>query len=392
MTKFLIKKFVKNYINTDDREVRTSYGKMSGVVGIICNVILFIGKLLAGLISGSVSITADAVNNLSDASSSIISLLGFKLASRPADEEHPYGHGRYEYLSGLMVSVLIMVIGVELFRGSVEKIINPAVVEFSWIIVAVLIFSILLKLWMMFFNMDIGKKINSKTLIATAADSRNDVITTSAVLAAALISHFADIELDGIMGIAVAVFILYSGFGLIKDTLNPMLGRAPDEEQVNQIKNKILKYPNVLGTHDLMVHDYGPGRLFASVHVEMAAENDVLESHDVIDNIERDFLENDGLHMIVHLDPISTKDSLVSELRIWISEQIIYLDERLTIHDLRIVKGPTHTNVIFDCLVPHDMEIGEKEIKNYLRNIIREKYPNYYAVVTIDRSYAAMPH
>ena len=233
MTKFLIKKFVKNYINTDDREVRTSYGKMSGVVGIICNVILFIGKLLAGLISGSVSITADAVNNLSDASSSIISLLGFKLASRPADEEHPYGHGRYEYLSGLMVSVLIMVIGVELFRGSVEKIINPAVVEFSWIIVAVLIFSILLKLWMMFFNMDIGKKINSKTLIATAADSRNDVITTSAVLAAALISHFADIELDGIMGIAVAVFILYSGFGLIKDTLNPMLGRAPDEEQVN---------------------------------------------------------------------------------------------------------------------------------------------------------------
>lgn len=392
MTNFLVKRFIKNYRNTGDREVRTAYGKMSGIVGIICNVILFIGKLSAGLISGSVSITADAVNNLSDASSSIISLLGFKLASRPADEEHPYGHGRYEYLSGLMVSVLIMVIGVELFRSSVEKIINPTSVEFSWPIVGVLIFSILLKLWMMLFNMDIGKRINSHTLKATAADSRNDVITTAAVLAASLISHYAGIELDGIMGIAVAVFILYSGFGLIKDTLNPMLGKAPEEEQVNKIKNKILSYPNVLGTHDLMVHDYGPGRLFASVHVEMAAEDDVLESHDVIDNIERDFLENDGLHMIVHMDPISTKDSLVNELRTWISEQIKCLDERLTIHDLRIVKGPTHTNVIFDCLVPHDMEIGEKEIKHYLRNVIKEKYPNYYAIVTIDRSYAALPH
>lgn len=392
MTNLLIKKFVKNYQNTDDREVRASYGKMSGVVGIICNILLFSGKLFIGLFSGSVAITADAVNNLSDASSSIISLLGFKLASRPADEEHPYGHGRYEYLSGLMVSVLIMVIGVELFRSSVEKIINPKSVEFSWIIAAVLIFSVLLKLWMMFFNMNIGEKINSKTLIATAADSRNDVITTSAVLAAAVISYFADIELDGIMGVAVAIFILYSGFGLIKDTLDPMLGKAPDEKQVDMIRNKIMSYSNVLGTHDLMVHDYGPGRLFASVHVEMAAENDVLESHDVIDNIERDFLENDGLHMIVHLDPISTKDSLVNELRSWISEQITYLDERLTIHDLRIVKGPTHTNVIFDCLVPHDMDIGEKEIKHYLRNIIKEKYPNYYAVVTIDRSYAAMPH
>lgn len=392
MTNFLIKKFVRDYKNDKDREVRASYGKMSGIVGIICNVILFAVKLLAGLISGSVSITADAVNNLSDASSSIISLLGFKLASRPADEEHPYGHGRYEYLSGLMVAVFIMVIGVELFRSSIGKILAPSPVEFSWVIVGVLIFSILLKLWMMFFNTNIGNRINSKTLTATAADSRNDVITTAAVLTAALVARFAGIELDGIMGVAVALFILYSGFGLIKDTLDPMLGKAPQEEQVNKIKSKILSYPNVLGTHDLMVHDYGPGRLFASVHVEMAAENDVLESHDVIDNIERDFLENDGLHMIVHLDPISTKDSLINELRTWISEQITYLDERLTIHDLRIVKGPTHTNVIFDCVVPHDMEIGEKEIKNYLRNVIKEKYPSYYAVVTIDRSYAAMPH
>ncbi len=392
MTNLLIRKFVKNYHNTADGEVRSAYGKLASMVGIICNAVLFAGKILVGTLSGSVSITADAVNNLSDASSSIISLLGFKLASRPADEEHPYGHGRYEYLSGLMVSVLIMVIGVELLKGSVEKIINPVSVTFSYVTVGVLVFSIFLKLWMAVFNTKTGKAINSKTLIATAADSRNDVITTFAVLVAMLISNFTSLELDGWMGVMVALFILYSGFGLVRDTLDPMLGRAPETEMVNNIRNKILSYPGVLGTHDLMVHDYGPGRQFASVHVEMAAEDDVLASHDVIDNIERDFLANDGLHMIVHLDPISTKDSLVNDLREWISHEIKNFDDRLSIHDLRIVKGTTHTNVIFDCVVPYDVEIGEKEIKNFLSNVVRDKYENFYCVITIDRSYAAMPH
>lgn len=392
MTNFLVRKFVKNYKNTADNNVRTAYGKFSGIVGIVCNAVLFIGKIIAGTLSGSVAITADAVNNLSDASSSVISLFGFKLASRPADEEHPYGHGRYEYLSGLMVAVFIMVIGVELFKNSVGKILHPERVEFSLLSAGVLVFSILLKLWMMFFNKKIGALINSKTLKATAMDSRNDVVTTSAVLVAAVISRFTGVELDGWMGVAVAAFIMYSGFGLVRDTIDPMLGRAPDEEQVDSIRKKILSYKGVLGTHDLMVHDYGPGRQFASVHVEMAAEDDVIENHDVIDNIERDFLKNDGLHMVVHFDPISTKDSLVNELRTWISEQIKHLDSRLTIHDLRIVKGTTHTNVIFDCVVPHDMEIGEKEIKKFAANIVAEKYPNYYTVVTIDRSYAAMPH
>lgn len=392
MTNFLVRKFVKNYKNTADNNVRTAYGKFSGIVGIVCNAVLFIGKIIAGTLSGSVAITADAVNNLSDASSSVISLFGFKLASRPADEEHPYGHGRYEYLSGLMVAVFIMVIGVELFKNSVGKILHPEHVEFSLLSAGVLVFSILLKLWMMFFNKKIGALINSKTLKATAMDSRNDVVTTSAVLIAAAISHFTGVELDGWMGVAVAAFIMYSGFGLVRDTIDPMLGKAPDEEQVDSIRKKILSYKGVLGTHDLMVHDYGPGRQFASVHVEMAAEDDVIENHDVIDNIERDFLKNDGLHMVVHFDPISTKDSLVNELRTWISEQIKHLDSRLTIHDLRIVKGTTHTNVIFDCVVPHDMEIGEKEIKKFAANIVAEKYPNYYTVVTIDRSYAAMPH
>ena len=392
MTNFLINRFIQKNNNPPSPESRAAYGKLAGTVGIFCNMILFTAKITAGLFSGSVSITADAVNNLSDASSSIISLFGFKLACRPADEEHPYGHGRYEYLAGLMVAFIIMVIGAELLRNSVMKIIHPTVVEFSWLSVGVLSFSILLKLWMMIFNNKVGRIINSKTLFAAAADSRNDVITTAAVLIAALLSRFTTLELDGIMGVLVALFILYSGFGLVRDTLDPMLGKAPDEELVNAIREKILSYSGVLGTHDLMVHDYGPGRQFASVHVEMAAEDDPLVSHEIIDSIERDFLKNDGLHMIVHYDPISTKDSLVTELREWISEQIKFLDARLSIHDLRIVKGKNRMNVIFDCVVPNDMQIGEKEIKCFVNNIISEKYPEYTAVITIDRSYAALPH
>ncbi len=392
MTNFLINRFIQKNNNPASPESRAAYGKLAGTVGIFCNMILFTAKITAGLFSGSVSITADAVNNLSDASSSIISLFGFKLACRPADEEHPYGHGRYEYLAGLMVAFIIMVIGAELLRNSVMKIIHPTVVEFSWLSVGVLSFSILLKLWMMIFNNKVGRIINSKTLFAAAADSRNDVITTAAVLIAALLSRFTNLELDGIMGVLVALFILYSGFGLVRDTLDPMLGKAPDEELVNAIREKILSYSGVLGTHDLMVHDYGPGRQFASVHVEMAAEDDPLVSHEIIDSIERDFLKNDGLHMIVHYDPISTKDSQVTELREWISEQIKFLDARLSIHDLRIVKGKNRMNVIFDCVVPNDMQIGEKEIKCFVNNIISEKYPEYTAVITIDRSYAALPH
>ena len=392
MTNFLINRFIQKNNNPASPESRAAYGKLAGTVGIFCNMILFTAKITAGLFSGSVSITADAVNNLSDASSSIISLFGFKLACRPADEEHPYGHGRYEYLAGLMVAFIIMVIGAELLRNSVMKIIHPTVVEFSWLSVGVLSFSILLELWMMIFNNKVGRIINSKTLFAAAADSRNDVITTAAVLIAALLSRFTTLELDGIMGVLVALFILYSGFGLVRDTLDPMLGKAPDEELVNAIREKILSYSGVLGTHDLMVHDYGPGRQFASVHVEMAAEDDPIVSHEIIDSIERDFLKNDGLHMIVHYDPISTKDSQVTELREWISEQIKFLDARLSIHDLRIVKGKNRMNVIFDCVVPNDMQIGEKEIKCFVNNIISEKYPEYTAVITIDRSYAALPH
>lgn len=389
---WLTNKFIKNSQDTQNPAVRTAYGKFSSCVGICCNAILFLGKIIVGTLFGSVSITADAINNLSDASSSVISLLGFKMASKPADAEHPYGHGRYEYLSGLMVAVLILVIGVELLRSSLDKILNPAAVEFSWIAISVLVFSILLKLWMALFNRRIGKKIDSQTLIATAADSRNDVITTAAVLVAALVSHYAGVELDGWMGLAVALFILYSGFGLIKDTLNPLLGKAPDPTLVEHIRKKIMSYPGVLGTHDLMIHDYGPGRQFASVHVEMAAEDDVLANHDVIDNIERDFLKYEGLHMIVHFDPIATTDPTRDRLYSWLAENLKRIDPNLSFHDLRIVPGPTHTNVIFDCVVPYNLPMKDSDLKAAISKLVTQEFPNYYCVITLDSDYAALPH
>ena len=392
MQDWLIRKFIKNYDNTHDLSVRTAYGKLSGKVGIFCNTLLFAGKFFVGTIAGSVSITADAVNNLSDAASSIISLIGFKMAEKPADEDHPYGHARYEYLSGLTVAVMIILIGFELFKSSLNKVLHPSAVDFSWVAVGVLICSILIKLWMALFNRSMGKKINSQALEATAADSRNDVVSTGAVLAATIISHFCSVELDGYMGIAVAVFILYSGMGLVKDTLDPLLGKAPDPEFVDYIQNKIMSYKGVLGTHDLMIHDYGPGRQFASVHVEMAAEDNVLESHDVIDNIERDFLKNDGLNLIVHFDPIVTGDDTVNDLRCWLMEKVKTIDKNLSIHDMRMVPGTSHTNLIFDCVMPHSLNMTPSELKSKIRNLVNEEYPNYYCVMTIDSCYAAMPH
>ncbi len=391
MTEWILRRFVPNAGNARDAAVRTACGKVASCVGILCNCLLFGGKIAVGTLSGSVSITADAVNNLSDASSSVISLLGFKMASKPADSEHPYGHGRYEYLSGLTVAVLILVIGVELLRGSLDKILVPAPVDFGWVSAGVLAGSILVKLWMAAFNRRVGRLIDSKTLIATAADSRNDVLSTAAVLTASLISWRTGIELDGWMGLAVAAFILYSGFGLVQDTLDPLLGRAPDPDLVRRIRERILSYPGVLGTHDLMVHDYGPGRQFGSVHVEMAAEADVLASHDVIDNIERDFLK-DGLHMIIHYDPIVTSDGAVDDLRRWLSEAVRSIDPSLTIHDLRIVPGASHTNVIFDCVVPPGFAMRYSQLKEQISRMVAAQYPNHFCVITIDTDYASIPH
>lgn len=391
MTQLLIRLFIRDHKNVQDTTVRTSYGKLSGWVGIVCNLLLCAGKFIVGFISGSVSITADAANNLSDASSSIISLFGFKLAEKEADEDHPYGHARYEYISGFIIAVLVLFIGVELLKSSIGKIIEPTAVEFSWVTIGVLAGSILVKLWMMLFNTKIGRLINSQALTATAADSRNDCISTLAVLVAALISHFASVELDGWMGILVAAFILYSGINLVREAMSPLLGKAPEPEMVEDIRRRIMEYDGVLGTHDLMVHDYGPGRVFASVHVEMAAENDVLESHDIIDNIERDFLAT-GLNLVVHFDPIVTSDSAVGDTRHEIAEIVQRIDERLTIHDLRMVPGPTHTNVIFDCVVPHKFSMSEEELTAEISRFVKQAHPDYFCVITVENNYAPIPH
>lgn len=374
-------------------ESRDKYGKMSGIIGIVCNLILFAGKFISGLISGSVAISADAVNSLSDASSSLISLLGFKMSEKPADEEHPYGHGRYEYLSGLLVCVLILVIGVELFKGSIEKIIKPELITLNPLIIVILSVSMAVKFGLALVNYRLGKKIGSLTLLATAADSRNDIITTGAVLIASIVSNIFEIAwLDGVMGLCVAIFILISGFGLLKDTLNPLLGSAPDEALVKEIHDAVMSYNGVLGTHDLMIHDYGPGRQFASVHVEMAAEADVLESHETIDLIEHDLGQKLGIHIVIHLDPIVT-DENTNSLRRWLSEEVKAIDPLLTIHDLRVVPGKNRTNIIFDCVKPYQLEdkLSDRELKEKICEIVASENPAFCCVITIDRSFASVP-
>ena len=371
--------------------MRTAYGNLAGAVGIVCNALLCAAKLLMGTLFGSISVTADAVNNLSDASSSIITLVGFKLSAKPADKEHPYGHARIEYLAGLAVSVLIIVIGFELARTSFGKILYPTPVAFSWLTVAVLAGSIGVKLWMAMFNRTIGRRIGSATLEATATDSRNDVISTAAVLAALVLGQATHLVLDGWMGLAVALFILYSGIGLIKETVNPLLGEAPSEELARHIARKVLSYDGVLGTHDLMVHDYGPGRCFASVHVEMAAEKDVLESHDIIDNIERDFHDNDNIHLVIHYDPIQTGDRAVGTLHAWMEGQLKTISPQLSMHDFRAVRGPTHTNLIFDVVVPAGFALDDAALRARIQQLAQQKNTQemkYYTVVTVDHSYA----
>lgn len=387
MTNFLIRKFVKEYRNTEDPKVRGAYGKLSGFVGIVCNLILFGLKLFVGWLSASVSIMADAFNNLADASSSIISLIGFKLAERPADKDHPYGHGRYEYLSALVVAALVLVVGVELFKSSFDKILNPSVVVLSLPSILILCASVVMKFWMLFFNRRTGMLIRSQALLATAADCRNDAFTTVAVLLAAVISHFVNVDLDGYIGLAVSIFILISGVRMLKETIDPMLGSAPDAEEIERIRDKLLSYPGVLGMHDLMVHDYGPCRKFASVHIEMAAEEDVLISHDLIDNIEKDFLE-EGLNIIIHYDPILTKDPITNDIRKQVETAVKGIDERLTIHDLRVVPGPTHTNLVFDCVKPLEVKIEDKELKRMIAERVKMIDSKYICVITVDQSYA----
>jgi cation diffusion facilitator family transporter len=388
MTEWLLRHFVKDHENIQDDAVRSACGRLAGLVGIVCNLLLVAGKLTVGSVSGSVSIIADGLNNLSDAASSVIALVGFKVAARTADKEHPFGHGRFEYIAGLAVAVMILVIGIELGQSSLAKIISPTPVAFGFWGFAVLTASVLLKVWMAVFNRSMGQRISSATLQAVSADSRNDAIATTAVLLAAMVSHFTGVNLDGWMGLGVAVFIVYSGVGFVRDTMNPLLGEAPPPELVKYIADKIAGYEGVLGTHDLIVHDYGPGRRFASAHVEMPSDLDALIAHDIIDNIERDLWENDSIHLIIHYDPIVTGEETDS-IRAWVDRQVKTIDDRLTIHDLRLVDGPSHTNYIFDVVTPPEFEIPEKELLKRIEEAVQQGEKPIHTVVTIDRSYAA---
>ena len=386
MSGLLLRLFVKDYRNTEDPKVRGAYGKLAGVVGIVCNLLLFAGKLIAGLLSGSVAITADAVNNLSDASSSLVTLLGFKLAERPADEEHPYGHARLEYLSGLAVAALILVIGVELGKSSIEKIINPETVLFSWLTLAILIGSILVKLWMALFCYKLGKKIDSATLTATAMDSRNDVISTSAVLLGCLVGHFFGLQIDGYIGTLVALFMIWAGWGTAKETISPLLGKQADAELVKSISGLIMSPEKILGIHDLMVHDYGPGQCFASVHAEMDSRENPLDCHDIIDDIERDALRELRVHLVIHYDPIVTDDEELNQMRALVSAELKQIDPQLTMHDFRMVRGPGHTNLIFDLVIPYSMENRKKELKERIDERVQFEDKRYYTVITFDEA------
>ncbi len=384
MTKLLLRLFVKGK-NYTEPKTRSAVGRLSGAVGIAGNIALFLGKLIVGTTSGSVSITADAMNNLTDASSAIVTLIGFKLAEKPADEDHPYGHARFEYLSGLAVAALILIIGFELAKSSVEKIFNPTAVSFSAITVGVLLASIGVKLWLALFNRKLGKLICSSALSATAADSRNDVIATTAVLAAALIEHFTRLQVDGYIGLAVALFILYSGISLGKETVSPLLGEAASPELRQLIVDYVSRHPKVLGYHDLMVHDYGPGQRFATLHVEMDNKEDPLLCHEIIDDMERECLQSHNVHLVIHYDPVITDDPELNRLYGSVKQLLQELDTSLKPHDFRMVRGSGHTNLIFDVSLPGRLSGQESAIRKHLETELSQREgTKVYTVITFD--------
>jgi len=385
MTKLLLHLFVKNWKDPKDPRVRGAVGKLSGTVGIVCNLLLAAGKLAVGILSGAVSITADAMNNLTDAASSILTLVGFKLAEKPADSEHPYGHARFEYLSGLAVAGLILVIGFELGRTSLNKLLHPAPVEMTLPLMGILAATIFVKLWMCLFNRRLGKHIGSQTLLATAADSRNDSIATGAVLISAIIEYFTDLPVDGWMGMAVALFILYSGITLAKETVSPLLGEAAAPELRQYIIDTVTGNCCVLGWHDLMVHDYGPGQRFASIHVEMDQKQDPLVCHEIIDDLERLCYEKHNIHLVIHYDPVVTDDPELDALRQPVTNAVQSFDPRVSIHDFRMVWGAGHSNLIFDVALPHEMRNEKAALKAAVDNALaKNREGTYNTVITFD--------
>lgn len=388
MTKLLIRLFVRNWENTDSPAVRESYGKLAGITGVVTNLLLALLKLLSGWFFNSIAIMADAVNNLSDSASSIVTLVGFKLSSKPADAKHPYGHARIEYISGMIVSFIVVVLGVQLAQSSIDKILAPEESSFTWITIGVLVVSILLKLWQGLFYRKIGKTISSTTLEATSTDSLNDVISTSAVLVGIIITLCTGVNLDGWLGLLVAVLITISGIRLVMETSQPLLGMAPSQELVQSIYSRILSYDGIIGLHDLEVHSYGEGRIFASVHCEVDADQDIMISHDIIDNIERDFLQDSGIHLVIHLDPVQIHDDRTQKLYHQVREMVAQLSPEYSIHDFRVVWGTTHSNLIFDMVVPYGLSQSDDEVARAMGQLIQERLgKNYFAVVTIDHDY-----
>lgn len=387
MIELLARWFIPHRDNTADGAVRRAYGTLCGAVGIGLNVLLFIGKFFAGQLSGSIAVTADAFNNLSDAGSSAVTLLGFRLAGKKPDPDHPFGHGRIEYISGLVVAGLILLMGVELAKSSFDKILHPEEVTFSALALVILAVSVAVKLYMWHYNRRIGGKIRSAAMEATASDSLSDAAATSAVLLAMLIGRWTGLAVDGYVGMVVALFILFSAYKAAKETLSPLLGQAPDPELVQHIRDIVEEHDTVVGIHDLVVHDYGPGRQMVSLHAEVPASGDILQLHDVIDNIERELHEKLHVQAVIHMDPIVTDDETVDALRRQVAELVRQVEPRMTVHDLRVIRGTTHTNLVFDAVLPLDAAITPAEAGRRIREKVAELDGDYYAVVTVEHSF-----
>ncbi|MGN0519470.1 MAG: cation diffusion facilitator family transporter [Candidatus Fimenecus sp.] len=387
MADLLARLFIKDYQNTKSPAVRAAYGELSGAVGICVNLLLSAAKFFVGTITGSISISADAVNNLSDAGSSVVTLVSFKLAKKPADKDHPYGHGRIEYIAALIVSFLILMMGFELFKSSVDKIRNPSPVTYSTVALVILLLSIGAKLWLAYFNHRLGKKIDSAATKAVVSDSLSDTAATTVALAALLLSLVTDFPVDGWFGIVVALFIFRSGAEILKDTVGLLLGKPPEREFFDEIEREILSYDGVVGVHDLIIHDYGPGRSFASVHAEVPANIDILQSHDTVDLIERDLQQKYGMLVSIHMDPVVTDDERVTELKEICKKVIHDIDGRLTLHDFRMVEGPTHTNLIFDTVAPPDFPLSDRELCNTISEKLSKIDERYFAVITVDHAF-----
>ena len=387
MSDFLIKHFIKNYENTKNSDVREKYGQLSGIVGILANALISVLKIIAGLVFSSIAILADGVNNLSDAANSVITLIGFKLASKPADKDHPFGHARYEYITGLLISFVILIIGLSLLKDSILKILKPQVSIFSFITVFVLLLSIIIKLWLYFFNKKIYKRIDSLTVLATAKDSLNDVFATSGVLICIFIDKLFNVKIDGIAGTAISLLVIYSGIKLILDTLSPLLGEAPNEEIVKMLEKEISSYPSVIGIHDLVVHNYGKNKCFLTVHVEVPAKQNITISHDIIDTIENDIQTKYNFHTVIHMDPVETDNIEVVFLKNKITEKIKEFSPELSIHDFRVSFGDTHNNIIFDVVVPSDFYLKDDAVEDKMDEIVKDIDKKNNAVIKIDRKY-----